>query len=768
MATEDTIRRIEQLKRLLDEGVITAQQFAAQRDHLLGASGSSSAPPTHVGPYHLGERLHDRSVGSVFRGRRIDRPAPDVAVVLLRPAVARDQDWRHRFLTTRGLLAGHANPGLPHLLEAELDAPQPWFAASLVEGPTLRGQVLQVTGPIPAAQLLPVFGQVLWSVATLHAVGVAHMDVGAHTIRVQPDWSLILDGPGIALGVIGLPPHQLTPGPSSAPEVVAHQAGEGPHADVYGLGVALYEALTGRLPFDARVPEEMQRAKRRGLLPPSRVYPGVPPAVDAVVVRCLAPDPGRRFRSVRELADALGLPQWVPASLPDWPAQSTARSAGGMPEMIWDGPTPAFVRTGASSLRRGSPRTSDRAPTPPSPPPDPAALARRHRRLAIVAAVVCVVAFGGWWGFVRESDRVHHTDVEAVLRGELRNGTLVEFDAYAVPGSWVTRREWVDDWLGQDERVQRAGLQMIPGGDGHREHVDALINDVRTLRETIESRRPDLLDDDVFARLDDQRLDLMKRVRSLRRGTGEVIAVGPESADPRRGWKVRTLTSAWGQVHDPFRGPPAKSKASELVEICCDFGAAEAALDHAEAADPPDFSRPLEYFALQEHERWNEPRVNRYNRLVTRHNRERRRRRLFYGATLPAQLWLLEQVLETEKAVGPVRVRGRVRELPPVLGSAFSRMRRHRSDTFIAVGAGVDPLADHLGPVEIAVMSYPVGATVTVDGEAVGKTPLLLEGLSPGKHELVTSLRRYGETSETVEIRDSLQRLRVVSMQLSR
>jgi serine/threonine-protein kinase len=172
--------------------------------------------------------------------------------------------------------------------------------------------------PQPARQAAQWVSVLARAVEHVHRAGIIHRDLKPANVLLQPQDGeapparggcvLKIADFGIARPVdrpTTATAHQWLGTPEYvAPEVVG--GGAGPAADVYSLGVILYEMLTGRPPFRADEPlETLRQAREEEPLPPRRLQPGVPRDLETVCLKCLEKDPRRRYASAGALADDL-------------------------------------------------------------------------------------------------------------------------------------------------------------------------------------------------------------------------------------------------------------------------------------------------------------------------------------------------------------------------------------------------------------------------------------------------------------------------------
>ena len=171
---------------------------------------------------------------------------------------------------------------------------------------------------IPLARQLDVATQVAAALEAAHAAGVIHRDLKPSNIRLTPDGRVKVLDFGLAKVLEGAelhrdhpPTFQTTIGsllgtaPYMAPEQLFGRAVDA-RTDLFALGVVMYQMATGQVPFSGRnIVEVLQAVSGDTPAPPSRLAPGVPPQLDALVLRLLAKEPAERLPSATAVRHVL-------------------------------------------------------------------------------------------------------------------------------------------------------------------------------------------------------------------------------------------------------------------------------------------------------------------------------------------------------------------------------------------------------------------------------------------------------------------------------
>jgi serine/threonine protein kinase len=257
--------------------------------------------------YRLGAVIGRGGMATIHRATdlRLDRP---VAVKLLRPEIARDADLSDRF--RREALASTVlrHPNIVACLDTGTDGDQPYLVMDLVEGEDLAAR-LKRGGRLAPDQAARIGLDVAKALGVAHVRGIVHRDVKPGNILLAADGRAMVADFGIAR--LGADAEAAKPGTTLgsvhyfSPEQ-ARGASTTPASDVYGLGLVLFEMLTGTRAFTGATSEAIALARIDAPAPsPRALRPEIPEALDAVVRRALAPDSADRFANGGAMAAAL-------------------------------------------------------------------------------------------------------------------------------------------------------------------------------------------------------------------------------------------------------------------------------------------------------------------------------------------------------------------------------------------------------------------------------------------------------------------------------
>lgn len=265
------------------------------------------------GRFKLEERLGEGGMGVVFRARHLTMDIP-VAVKVMHAAPGQSKESAKRFLTEARTLAKVKHRGVVSIMDAgEIDG-VPWLCMELLEGETLR-EHLERKRP-SAAEVMQWGDFLLDALGAVHAHHIVHRDLKPENIFIEKlgphryqlklldfglakslaaDGSSFITRTGMAMGT----PHYL------APEQAIEAKDVDLRADIYAVGVILYEALSGRTPFEAGNFAEIVAKMHAEEPPPLASFVDDYPETCAVIDRCLAREREGRPASTRELQKLL-------------------------------------------------------------------------------------------------------------------------------------------------------------------------------------------------------------------------------------------------------------------------------------------------------------------------------------------------------------------------------------------------------------------------------------------------------------------------------
>ena len=286
------------------------------------------APGTTVAGYKVEALIGRGGMGAVYRASE-EGLGRKVALKVIAPELAQDERFRERFLRESRIAASLDHPHVIPIYQAGDEDGLLFLAMRYVEGTDLARLVAE-DGALEPRRALDLLSQVAEALDAAHEKGLVHRDVKPSNVLIAEsagrehcylgDFGLTkrtgsLSGVSVAGEIVGtleyVAPEQITGDPLDE------------RSDVYSLGCVLYECLTGQAPFPRATDVALLWAHvHEEPTPPSKAKPELPRELDTVLVRALAKEPGRRYRSAGELVAATR----SALRLGDTPAAPSARS----------------------------------------------------------------------------------------------------------------------------------------------------------------------------------------------------------------------------------------------------------------------------------------------------------------------------------------------------------------------------------------------------------------------------------------------------------
>ena len=258
------------------------------------------------GRYEIGERIGVGGMAEVYSAQdnvlgRI------VAVKVMLSQFAEDEDFSRRFRQEAAAAANLQSPYIVNVYDWGHDAGTYFIVMEYVRGSDLKSAIKQ-RGAINQRKVAEIGSQVCQALSVAHSQDIIHRDIKPQNIMIQPDGNVKVMDFGIARAknsvsqktgnVLGTA-HYISPEQAQGKDLTAA-------TDIYSLGVVMYEAVTGKLPFDA--PDAMSVAMMQVQdepLPPSSINDGVDPALESIILKAMQKNPAARYATAHDLKTAL-------------------------------------------------------------------------------------------------------------------------------------------------------------------------------------------------------------------------------------------------------------------------------------------------------------------------------------------------------------------------------------------------------------------------------------------------------------------------------
>ncbi|MDX2141100.1 MAG: protein kinase [Chloroflexota bacterium] len=261
-----------------------------------------------IGQYRILEPVGQGGMATVYKGyhARLDRI---VAIKMIHRQYLDDPGFVARFEREAQIVAKLDHPNLVPVYDyAEHDG-QPYIIMKFIEGTTLKHVMAQ--GAVPIADIIEVMSRVASALDYAHSRGVLHRDIKPSNVMLDRDGMPYLADFGLARLAVGgattLSQDMLIGTPFyMSPEQARGDDSIDARADIYSLGVVLYELLTGTVPYSGATPYTIIQQHISAELPPPRsINASIPVALEAVLLKALAKDRNQRYAAAGELMGEL-------------------------------------------------------------------------------------------------------------------------------------------------------------------------------------------------------------------------------------------------------------------------------------------------------------------------------------------------------------------------------------------------------------------------------------------------------------------------------
>ncbi len=280
------------------------QLLAATQDALLG---------TDIGRYRIARLLGVGGMGQVYLGVQ-PMIGSRVAIKILSTECTRNPELLERFFSEARAVNLIRHESIVSVIDmAQLPDGRPYIIMEFVDGRTL-GEIVRA-GQAPIGGIVQVVTEILSALGAAHALGIVHRDLKPDNVLITAeghakvlDFGIAKLAPGLSNGLsprtrtgalLGTPAYM-------APEQISGAENVDARTDLYAAGVVLFEAVTGRTPFQGETLYDLMKAHLEQVPPsPRALRPELPAAIERVILTALAKDPAHRFQTAGDMTRAL-------------------------------------------------------------------------------------------------------------------------------------------------------------------------------------------------------------------------------------------------------------------------------------------------------------------------------------------------------------------------------------------------------------------------------------------------------------------------------
>jgi len=284
---------------------------------------------TFAGRFQIIEELGRGGMGKVYKANDTDIKEK-VAIKLIKPEISTDRNTIERFQNELKFARKIRHKNVCQMYDLNKDEGSYYITMEYVEGENLKNMI-RMSGQLSTGTAISVAQQVCEGLAEAHKLGVIHRDLKPSNIMIDREGSVRIMDFGIARhlkekGITGAGIMIGTPEYMS-PEQVDGQAPD-QRADIYSLGIILYEMVTGQVPFEGDTPFSIGVKQKSEIpRPPKEINEQILESLNRMILKCLEKEKENRYQSAGELLHALtALEKGIPTTERTIPAKKTATS----------------------------------------------------------------------------------------------------------------------------------------------------------------------------------------------------------------------------------------------------------------------------------------------------------------------------------------------------------------------------------------------------------------------------------------------------------